>query len=217
VTNVAFNFTHVNQAVVAGGTVVHGGYGKLTINPDGTYTYVANQEGLIIGQVVTDKFDYTIKDPSGASATAQLTVTVTGSATGDANANIIISDGLGHTLTGKRRGRHPDRQRRGRRLRLRSHRRQHVAAFDTITDFVHGVDTLRLTPLMTGSTKLTLVTDGTNKFLYIDQNGDGTAEGLILSQGQGLEVTDIVTGVANFGFTIYGSAGADTLTGGSGQ
>ncbi len=28
-------------------------------------------------------------------------MTVTGSATGDANANILISDGSGHTLTGK--------------------------------------------------------------------------------------------------------------------
>jgi VCBS repeat-containing protein len=125
VTNVAYNATHVDQAVVSGGTVVNGANGKLTINPDGTYSYVADHEGLVVGQVVTDTFDYTIKDPSGASATAQLTVTVTGSATGDANANILISDGSAHTLTGTWRRRHPDRRRRGGRLRLRGHRRQH--------------------------------------------------------------------------------------------
>ncbi|MBW8859822.1 MAG: M10 family metallopeptidase C-terminal domain-containing protein, partial [Caulobacter sp.] len=91
-----------------------------------------------------------------------------------------------------------------------------VAAFDTITDFTHGVDTLGLTPLITGATRLTLTTDGTDKILSIDLDGDGVAEGQIKALGQGLEVTDIVTGVADFGFTINGSAGGDTLTGGSG-
>jgi VCBS repeat-containing protein len=163
VTNVAYNATHVDQAVVAGGTVVNGANGKLTINPDGTYSYVADHEGLVVGQVVTDKFDYTIKDPSGASATAQLTVTVTGSATGDANANILISDGSAHTLTGKGGA---DTLTGGGGADVFAYEAigdSTVAAFDTITDFTHGVDTLRLTPLMTGTTKLTLSTDGTDK------------------------------------------------------
>ncbi|KRA66514.1 hypothetical protein ASD79_04420 [Caulobacter sp. Root655] len=217
VTNVAFNFTHVNQAVVAGGTVVNGGFGQLTINPDGSYTYVANQEGLIIGQVVTDKFDYTVRDPGGLTSTAQLTVTVTGSATGDANANIIISDGLGHTLTGRGGADTLIGNGGADIFAYEAIGDSTLAAYDTITDFAHGVDSLRLTPLMTASTKLTLATDGTNQFLYIDQNGDGASEGVILALGQGLQVSDIVTGVANQGFTILGSSGADTLTGGSGD
>ncbi len=45
VTNVAYNATHVNQAVVAGGTVVNGAHGKLTIKPDGSYTYKADRRG----------------------------------------------------------------------------------------------------------------------------------------------------------------------------
>ena len=217
ITNVAFNFTHVNQNVVAGGTAVVGGYGTLTINPDGTYSYVASKEGLVVGQVVTDKFDYTVKDPSGASATAQLTVTVTGSATGDANANIIISDGTGHTLTGRGGA---DVLTGGGGADIFAYEALSdtaIASYDTITDFTHGVDSLRLTPVITGSTKLTLVTDGTNKFLYIDQNGDGTSDGLVLSQGQGLEVSDVVTGNATFGFTVYGSGTGDVLTGGAGN
>ena len=217
ITNVAFNFTHVNQNVVAGGTAVVGGYGTLTIKPDGSYSYVANKEGLVVGQVVTDKFDYTVKDPSGASATAQLTVTITGSATGDANANIIISDGAGHTLTGRGGA---DVLTGGGGADVFAYEALSDTAlpnYDTITDFTHGVDSLRLTPLITNATKLTLVTDGTNKFLYIDQNGDGTSDGLVLSQGQGLEVTDIVTGNANFGFTVYGSGSGDVLTGGAGK
>jgi VCBS repeat-containing protein len=216
VTNVAYNATHVDQAVVSGGTVVNGAYGKLTINPDGSYSYVADHEGLVVGQVVTDTFDYTIKDPSGASATAQLTVTVTGSATGDANANILISDGSAHTLTGKGGA---DTLTGGGGADVFTYEAigdSTVAAFDTITDFAHGSDTLGLTPLITGTTKLTLGTDGVDKILSIDLDGDGVAEGQIKSLGQGLEVTDIVTGVANFGFTITGSSGGDTLTGGSG-
>ena len=217
VTNVAFNTTHVDQAVVAGGTVVNGLYGKLTIKPDGTYTYLADGEGLVmVGQAVTDRFDYTIKDPSGAPATAQLKVTIVGSATGDANANIIISDGGGHTIIGRGAADTltgnggPDI------FLYEAVGDSTVAAYDTITDFVHGGDTVRLTPLMTASTKLSIVTDGTNERLYIDQNGDGTPEGLILSLGHGLQASDVVTGVANFGFTITGSAGDDTLNGGSG-
>jgi VCBS repeat-containing protein len=216
VTNVAYNATHVDQAVVSGGTVVNGANGKLTINPDGTYSYVADHEGLVVGQVVSDTFDYTIKDPSGAAATAQLTVTVTGSATGDANANILISDGSAHTLTGRGGA---DTLTGGGGADVFAYEAigdSTVAAFDTITDFTHGSDTLGLTPLITGATRLTLITDGTDKILSIDLNGDGVAEGQIKALGQGLEVTDIVTGVAGFGFTINGSAGADTLTGGSG-
>ncbi|WP_165185480.1 M10 family metallopeptidase C-terminal domain-containing protein [Caulobacter soli] len=216
VTNVAFNTTHVDQAVVAGGTVVNGANGKLTIRPDGTYTYVADHEGLVVGQVVTDKFDYTIKDPGGAAGTAQLTITITGSATGDANANTLISDGTGHTLTGKGGADTLTGAGGADVFAYEAVSDSTIANFDTITDFTHGVDTLRLTPLMTGSTKLTLTTDGTNKILSIDQNGDGTADGQIKSLGQGLQVKDIVTGVAHFGFTINGSAGADSLHGGNG-
>jgi Ca2+-binding RTX toxin-like protein len=217
VTNVAFNFTHADQAVTTGGTVVNGGFGTLTINPDGSYSYVANREGLVVGQVVTDKFDYTIKDPTGASATAQLTVTVTGSATGDANANILISDSSAHTLTGRGGGDTLMSGGGGDIFAYEAISDTTVAAYDTITDFAHGVDTLRLTPLITSATKLTLVSDGAHKYLYIDQNGDGTADGLILSQGLGLEISDITTGVADFGFTLYGSGNGDTLTGGSGD
>ncbi|CAN5376283.1 VCBS domain-containing protein [soil metagenome] len=216
VTNVAFNFTHVDQAVVAGGTAVTGGFGVLTLNPDGAYTYVANQEGLHVGQVVTDKFDYVLKDPSGASATAQLTVTITGSATGDANANLIISDAAGDTLVGKGGA---DTLTGGGGNDVFAYEvasDSTLAAYDTITDFAHGQDSLRLTPLITGTTKVTLATDGANQFVYVDQNADGTAESLIVAQGQGLQASDIVTGLANFGFTIYGSAGADSLVGGSG-
>jgi diphthamide synthase (EF-2-diphthine--ammonia ligase) len=214
VTNVAFNTTHVNQAVVAGGTVVNGAYGKLTINPDGTYTYKADYEGLVVGQVVTDKFDYTIKDPSGASATAQLTVTVTGSETGDANANILIGNASANNLTGKGGA---DTITGGGGTDLFAYEAigdSTIAAFDTITDFTHDVDSLRLVPLLNHSSKLTLNIDATGRTLLIDQDGDGTAEGQIRLLGQGLEVSDIVTGWGGQGFTLNGSSAGEFLTGG---
>ncbi|WP_170181811.1 DUF4347 domain-containing protein [Phreatobacter stygius] len=100
VTNVAFNTTHVNQTVVAGGTVVTGAYGHLTIHPDGSYSYSADS-GAFPSPGATDIFDYTITDPSGASSTARLTVSVSGSSTGDDNPNIIIGTGQPETLTGR--------------------------------------------------------------------------------------------------------------------
>jgi hypothetical protein len=214
VTNVAFNATHVDQPVVAGGTVVNGAYGKLTINPDGTYTYKADYEGLVVDQVVTDKFDYTIKDPSGASATAQLTVTVTGSETGDANANILIGNSSTNNLTGKGGA---DTITGGGGTDLFAYEAigdSTIAAFDTITDFIHDVDSLRLVPLLNHSSKLTLNIDATGRTLLIDQDGDGTAEGQIRLLGQGLEVSDIVTGWGGQGFTLNGSSAGEFLTGG---
>ena len=60
------------------GTYV-GTYGTLTLNADGSYTYVPNAaaNGLSAGEVVQDVFPYTATD-GGASDTATLTVTVTG-------------------------------------------------------------------------------------------------------------------------------------------
>ncbi|HEX8223412.1 MAG TPA: Ig-like domain-containing protein [Allosphingosinicella sp.] len=60
------------------GTYV-GTYGTLTLNADGSYTYEADAatNGLAAGQAVQDVFAYTASD-GGASDSASLTVTVTG-------------------------------------------------------------------------------------------------------------------------------------------
>ncbi|TXC65685.1 hypothetical protein FSC37_05355 [Piscinibacter aquaticus] len=63
------------------GSALAGTYGTLTLNSDGSYTYVANRpaaEALVGGQVVTESFAYTVRDASGATATTTLTFTVTG-------------------------------------------------------------------------------------------------------------------------------------------
>ena len=217
VASAAPNATHVNQAVVPGGTTVNGAYGKLTINPDGTYSYVADGEGLALGQVGIDRFDYTISDPSGATSTAQLAISVTGTIIGNANANILIGDGTANILAGLGAADTLTGAGGADVFSYGALSDSTIAAFDTITDFTNGVDTLDLTAVITGSTKLTLNTDGTNKTVLIDQNGDGAAEAQIRLLGLGLQVSDIVTGVTDFAFTLNGSAGVDVLTGGSGD
>jgi VCBS repeat-containing protein len=73
-------------SAVTGGTVggaTAGSYGTLTLNGDGTYTYVIDNanaavNSLAAGATLTDTFTYTVQDAAGATDTATLTVTVTG-------------------------------------------------------------------------------------------------------------------------------------------
>lgn len=83
------------------GTTLAGSYGHLTLNVDGSYSYVADSaNALAFGMTATDTFTYTIKDADGlVSNTATLTITVTG--TNDAP--VAINDSLtvneGDTVT----------------------------------------------------------------------------------------------------------------------
>ena len=71
----------VAQGVGVGTTVI-GTYGTLTLNADGSYSYVADQaaaDALATGVTAADVFSYTVTDPNGAvSNSATLTLTVTG-------------------------------------------------------------------------------------------------------------------------------------------
>ncbi len=66
------------------GSALTGTYGQLTLNSNGSYTYVANQaaaEALDAGDVVTDSFNYTVSDGTSgtvATDTAVITITVIG-------------------------------------------------------------------------------------------------------------------------------------------
>jgi VCBS repeat-containing protein len=60
-----------------------GAYGTLTLNQDGSYTYVLDNnlaavQALNVGDALTDTFSYTVQDAQGASSTATLHVTVQG-------------------------------------------------------------------------------------------------------------------------------------------
>ena len=67
---------------VASGTVgssFTGDYGDLTINADGSYTYVANNAGsLTDGETATETFTYTVTDATGNTDTATITITILG-------------------------------------------------------------------------------------------------------------------------------------------
>ncbi|HEY3600046.1 MAG TPA: VCBS domain-containing protein [Paraburkholderia sp.] len=68
---------------VSGATSIAGTYGTLTINPDGTYTYVVDNslavvQALTPGQSVSESFTYRMHDTAGASDVAQLTVQIQG-------------------------------------------------------------------------------------------------------------------------------------------
>ncbi len=65
------------------GAALTGAHGTLTLNADGSYTYVVNNsdaavQALNTGGTLTDTFTYTVKDPGGLTDTAQLTVTING-------------------------------------------------------------------------------------------------------------------------------------------
>ncbi|MCF7204056.1 retention module-containing protein [Pseudomonas oligotrophica] len=61
-----------------------GAYGQLTLNADGSFTYVLNNglpavQALDDGETLTETFSYTIQDADGDPSTATLTITITGS------------------------------------------------------------------------------------------------------------------------------------------
>ncbi|MDC3086377.1 Ig-like domain-containing protein [Pelagibacteraceae bacterium] len=73
--------------------------GRLTVDANGSYTYVADQSGstgLSNGAQATDVFTYTVRDHSGGDTdTATLTITITGS-----NNNPPVADADGNAGTG---------------------------------------------------------------------------------------------------------------------
>ena len=63
------------------GSALTGTYGQLTLNANGSYTYVANQsaaDDLDAGDVVTDSFNYTVSDGNGGTDTGVIEITVIG-------------------------------------------------------------------------------------------------------------------------------------------
>ncbi|WP_448090227.1 VCBS domain-containing protein [Pseudomonas azerbaijanoccidentalis] len=77
---------------VAGGANVTGLYGTLTINPDGTYTYVIDNSNTTVqrlsaGEQLIEFFSYRVTDAGGLDDVAQLRIVVQG-----ANDNPVASD-----------------------------------------------------------------------------------------------------------------------------
>ncbi|WKE65129.1 retention module-containing protein [Gallaecimonas kandeliae] len=65
------------------GVAIHGLYGTLTLNADGTYTYTLDNNNAAVqalddGQTLTESFSYSLLDGDGDSSDATLTITVNG-------------------------------------------------------------------------------------------------------------------------------------------
>ncbi|MFC3626172.1 VCBS domain-containing protein, partial [Vogesella amnigena] len=74
----------VNGHAANVGTSISGTYGTLTLHANGSYSYQLdnnniNTQGLAQGMTEHDVFSYTISDSTGATSTASLSITVTGS------------------------------------------------------------------------------------------------------------------------------------------
>ncbi|WP_298719094.1 VCBS domain-containing protein [uncultured Oceanisphaera sp.] len=67
------------------GSVLNGQYGSLTLNEDGSYSYVIDENNAAVqalrlsGQTLSETFSYTVTDAAGATDTATLTITIEGS------------------------------------------------------------------------------------------------------------------------------------------
>jgi large repetitive protein len=83
--NVLANDIDVPNASLAviGSQAAPGAHGTLTLNVNGSYTYVVNNsdpavQALNTGDTLTDLFTYTVQDSRGLTATAQVTITING-------------------------------------------------------------------------------------------------------------------------------------------
>ncbi|WP_143736662.1 beta strand repeat-containing protein, partial [Erythrobacter dokdonensis] len=85
------------------GTALAGLYGTLTLNADGSYSYVLDNnnplvQGLAAGETLTEVFTYTITDGDGDTATTTLTITINGADDGvvinglDVNGGEVVVD-----------------------------------------------------------------------------------------------------------------------------
>jgi len=94
---------------VTNASVLNGRYGTLTLNPDGSYSYLLDQANAAVdalndGGMLQESFAYTITD-GYSHGTSQLTVTINGHTdpappVARADANAIAEDGTSSTIAG---------------------------------------------------------------------------------------------------------------------
>ena len=112
------NFLNVTTSEGSGtagtvGAALTGTYGQLTLNANGSYTYVANQsaaDALDPGDIVTDSFNYTVSDGNSGTDIAVIQITVIGmndapvaddeTNSVDASQTLTVSDGTSDVLHG---------------------------------------------------------------------------------------------------------------------
>ena len=106
-TNTAGGSVSSNSITSDVGASITGIYGDLTLNEDGSYSYIANNaSSLTNGQTVTDIFTFTVSDTQGGTDTQTLTITVIGQSvelvndtdTVNEDATVTVADGADEDL-----------------------------------------------------------------------------------------------------------------------
>jgi VCBS repeat-containing protein len=191
---------------VTGGTVgvaLTGSHGTLTLNADGSYTYVVDDndpqvEALrISGQTLTDNFSYTISDPDGLTSTANLVITIDGRndapVTQGDTASATEAGGLGNATAGV----DPT---------------GNVLTNDSDVDSVANgeTETVTTTGIFVGAHG-TLTLNGDGSYTYVVNNNDAAVEALrtaadTLTDSFSYTMTDTagLTASANLIITIHG-------------
>jgi len=80
------------------GVQVHGQYGDLNIQADGTYAYIPNSafDALQQGQAASDVFQYQVSDGHGNTGSANITINITGSNEVASNTSVVGGPGANH-------------------------------------------------------------------------------------------------------------------------
>ncbi|MGB8302029.1 MAG: VCBS domain-containing protein, partial [Azonexus sp.] len=86
----------IGGSAATAGSALAGSYGSLTLNADGSYTYIVDNANPAVeamrtpAETLAETFTYTVIDAAGATATATLTITIQG-----ANDNPVAADDVG--------------------------------------------------------------------------------------------------------------------------
>ena len=88
------------QVVAAAGITLTGAYGSLTVQADGTYSYVVTKTNLVAGQTYDDHFTTTIANHTGGVQSSTLDIIVSGSAVGNGAADTIFAGAGAQTISG---------------------------------------------------------------------------------------------------------------------
>ncbi|WP_417069543.1 retention module-containing protein [Niveibacterium terrae] len=170
-------------------------YGSFHINADGSYTYqLANDNAQVNalnkGEVLHDTISYTVADPSGATSTATLTVTINGA--DETSANVIDSSLA--TVAGTA----------GADL-------IHASAANSIVDAGNGNDIVYGSDNSQATDLATLKTSN-----FMGANSDDTANHALGNVIHGGDGNDALLGGAHSDL-LDGGAGNDYLSGGAGN
>ncbi len=201
----------VGSTAVSTSAVITGTYGNLTINTDGSYSYLADATKPVIialkqPSTLVDTFTYTVKDDGALTSTATLTLTVQGSANNipvtTATAIALFED-ANAAATGTLSASDPD----GDTLLIKAH----SGSVSTFTS-----DTTITTPLaLTGTYgTLTLNSDKTYRYALNTSSVQSLAEGVTTTDTFSYQVNDGKSGYATAPIvvTITGTNDAPTFT-----